>query len=89
MTYFTTSKVWGPFPYMLISSNGNLIVVYWQERRGDPYGDAESFHVQLVPSKITPDNDILFLGGYHSTESFMAMRRLDEEDVAGSALLKY
>jgi hypothetical protein len=49
--------------------------------RGDPYGDTESFHVQLVPSKNTPDNDILFVGGDRSTESFRAMRRLD---VAGS-----
>ncbi len=54
---FVGTKIPFPFydqnlPYALVvTPDGNTMVVYWRERGGDPYGDTESFFVQLVPAR--------------------------------------
>lgn len=48
-------------PFFLIVENGNPVVVWLREEGDDPYANAESFLVSLVPAK-DPANDLLFVG---------------------------
>jgi len=62
------------YPFILIELNGNPHVVFFRERDGDPYGDAESFNVMLAVAKDTK-NDLLFIGGDFNNQPFSGYKR--------------
>jgi hypothetical protein len=64
-------------PFILIEQAGGPYVVYFREAGGDPMGDAESFHLSLVPAKDT-QNDALFIGGDFNNQPFAAYRRVKQ-----------
>jgi hypothetical protein len=63
------------YPFILIQLNGNPHVVFFQERDGNPVGDAESFNVMLAVAEETA-NDLLLLGGDFNNQPFTAFDRL-------------
>jgi len=75
-------------PFVLAIYEGNGMVVYFRDREDfgtgetEPLGDAESLHVILVPGKRS-QNDLLFVGGDFSDETFRAFRR-EEAAVAAA-----
>lgn len=60
--------------FILIQHKGNPHVVYFRERDGDPFGDAESFNVMLAVAEDTA-NDLLFVGGDFNNQPFTAYER--------------
>ena len=60
--------------------SGDTHLMYWRERRGNPYGDTESFYVKFVPShckrKPNPEKDMLFIGGDFAREPFRPLKRV-------------
>jgi len=62
-------------PFVLIEHNGNFHLVWFRERDGDPMGDAESNIVAFAPAR-QKENDLLFIGGDHPEERFLALGRL-------------
>jgi len=65
-------------PFLLIENHGNPHVVWFRERNGELYGDAESFNVSLAPAD-KKENDLLLIGGDFNNESFKPFRRVIEE----------
>ncbi|MEO0651400.1 MAG: hypothetical protein AAFZ65_12060 [Planctomycetota bacterium] len=63
-----------PMPFLLTTLNGNPHVIAFRESGGDPFGDAESFNLTLVPA-LLPENDLLFVGGDFNNQPFDAFRR--------------
>jgi len=61
-------------PFLLVELAGNMQVVSFRERDGEPFGDAESGIVSLAPARAGA-NDLLFLGGDFNNEPFRAFRR--------------
>jgi len=61
-------------PFFLITNQGNPTIVYLREKGDDPYGDAESFLVTLVPA-VDPVNDLLFVGHESIPRPFSAYER--------------
>jgi hypothetical protein len=61
-------------PFVLIEHKGNPHVVYFCERDGDPFGDAESFNMMLAVAK-DKQNDLLFIGGDFNNQPFAAYGR--------------
>lgn len=64
-------------PFVLTDLHGNPHMIWFRERDGDPYGDAESCNVMLAWAK-EPKNDILFMGGDFNNEPFRPYRRAEE-----------
>jgi len=62
-------------PFILLNMSGNMTVVWFRERNGDPMGDAESFFVQLAPAS-EPQRDILLVGGDFNNQPFSALSRV-------------
>lgn len=62
------------YPFILIELNGNPHIVYFRERGGNRYGDAESFNLMFAAAK-NPNKDMLFIGGDFSGEPFTAYER--------------
>lgn len=65
-------------PFLLTTLNGNPHVIAFREAGGDPFGDAESFNLTLVPA-LLPGNDLLFIGGDFNNQPFDAFRRAQTE----------
>lgn len=61
-------------PFVLVAMNGNMQVVWFRERDGNPVGDAESFIVTLAAAKEAKD-DILLVGGDRAKQPFFALVR--------------
>jgi hypothetical protein len=72
----------GDFPFILIDGNGNMNVVMFQPRGGDPMGDTESAIVQLGIAE-EPGNDLLLFGGDFNNSPFTPMRRVAPGTGAG------
>jgi hypothetical protein len=72
----------GDFPFILIDGNGNMNVVMFQPRGGDPMGDTESAIVQLGIAD-EPGNDLLLFGGDFNNSPFTPMRRVAPGTGAG------
>lgn len=66
------------FPYLLTTLHGNPHLVWFRERDGDPFGDAESCNLSLVPGKDRVQ-DLLFMGGDFDGVAFRAFHRKPEE----------
>ena len=64
-------------PFVLIEMNGNPHLVYFRERDGDPYGDAESFILSIAPGHASAA-DLLFIGGDFNNQPFDAWHRKGE-----------
>jgi hypothetical protein len=62
-------------PFLLVSHAGNMMVLYFRPRRGDRYGDGESFICTLAPAK-EPLDDLLFIGGDFNNAPFSAFKRV-------------
>jgi len=62
------------YPFLLIQHKGNPHIVYFRNKNGDSFGDAESFNVMLAPAKETA-NDLLFIGGDFNNQPFTAYER--------------
>ena len=65
-------------PFLLTTLNGNPHVIAFREAGGDPFGDAESFNLTLVPA-LLPERDLLFVGGDFNNQPFDAYRRAKGE----------
>jgi hypothetical protein len=61
-------------PFLLTGLHGNPHVVWFRERGGDPFGDAESFNVMISPAK-EPKHDLLLVGGDFNNQPFSAYGR--------------
>ncbi len=64
-------------PFLLIENHGNPHVVWFRERNGELYGDAESMNVSVAPAE-KKENDLLLIGGDFNNESFKPFRRVIE-----------
>jgi hypothetical protein len=71
------------YPFLLLPLSGNLQVVMFQPRGGDPMGDSESFIVQLASAR-EPANDVLLIGGDFNNEPFSAYKRTGTKGIGGS-----
>jgi hypothetical protein len=63
------------YPFILLNLSGNMTVLWFRERGGDPMGDGESFFVQLAPAS-EPEQDILLIGGDFNNQPFSALSRV-------------
>lgn len=63
------------FPFLLVMLHGQLNVVFFEARDGEPMGDAESFIVALASAR-EPLDDLLLVGGDFAREPFAAYRRV-------------
>jgi hypothetical protein len=61
-------------PFVLLERGGNMHVVWFRERGGNPVGDAESMIVALAPARDTA-NDLLLVGGDFNNQPFTAFQR--------------
>ena len=62
------------YPFILIENKGNPHLMYFRQRNGDPFGDAESFNMMLTAGRQIQD-DLLFIGGDFNNQPFAAYRR--------------
>ena len=62
-------------PFILTQLSGNPHILFWLERNGDRFGNAESFNVSIAAAK-EPANDILFIGGDFNNQPFSAYKRV-------------
>jgi len=62
------------FPYILITHGGSPLVVFFEDRAGKPLDDAETLYVSVAGAK-DPTKAMLFVGGDHADEPFLAFRR--------------
>ena len=65
------------FPFILSSLFGNPHILFWLEKKGELFGDSESFNVMLATSGEA-SRDLLFVGGDQAQESFIALERVPE-----------
>lgn len=63
------------YPFLLTTLHGNPHVLYFRERKGDPFGDAESFNVMAAKGRDAA-SDLLFLGGDFNNQPFSALERV-------------
>jgi hypothetical protein len=62
------------FPFILVELCGNMQLVWYRERDGNPLGDTESFIVTIASAKER-QNDLLFIGGDFNNQPFKAFKR--------------
>ncbi|MCH2193248.1 hypothetical protein [Kordia sp.] len=63
-------------PFILITNHGNPHMVFFRDRQGDPYGDAESFNLFVAKGK-TKETDRLFVGGDFNNQEFRELVRIE------------
>lgn len=61
-------------PFVLLERSGNMHLVWFRARGGNPVGDAESMIVALAPARDTA-NDLLLVGGDFNNQPFTAFQR--------------
>lgn len=61
-------------PFLLVELKGNMQIVWFRERDGNPVGDAESMIVSVAPAREKA-NDLLLLGGDFNNQPFTAFQR--------------
>jgi hypothetical protein len=64
-------------PFVLSQVYGNPHVIFWLEKDGNEFGNGESFNLMLVPAEERA-KDLLFVGGDHASEPFMALERVPD-----------
>ncbi|HLP11624.1 MAG TPA: hypothetical protein VK177_06785 [Flavobacteriales bacterium] len=62
------------YPFILVEHRGNMQVVWYRERDGNPLRDTESFIVTIAAAK-EKYNDLLFIGGDFNNQPFKAFKR--------------
>jgi hypothetical protein len=61
-------------PFLLTALHGNPHLLWFRERNGDPFGDAESFNLMIAPGKAATE-DLLLVGGDFNNQPFSAYGR--------------
>lgn len=62
-------------PFILVEFRGNPHVVWFRDRNGEAFGDAESFNVMMAAAQQR-ENDLLFIGGDFNNQPFSAFSRV-------------